>query len=282
MHLTLINDCSCENALGRQVARAALLTDASVYPIGVSAYDSLAAGGNLIDALDAHEGRMSGVLVNVAPRHGEGKQWENGTPFCYFVHGSTVVVATVGGYTLSLVRKLGIVEKVSVVDIHSVLKKMAWEHIIDQEQLAAVSETQFRSYDFAPRLLSYLLHGNEAPATLATFDDLGVSLPPHAVWHIDNFGNVKTTLLPDEVGFAHGKRILLSTGEFMCYEHLSDVPDGEAGIIVGSSGIGPHRFLEIVVQGGRANEFLNIALGDEVLAQDVLEEKEPKEKELVL
>ncbi|NBD73900.1 hypothetical protein GVX82_02565 [Patescibacteria group bacterium] len=280
MHITIINDCSCPNTLGRQVARAALLTDASVFPIGVPAFADLAAAGNLIDALDAHGGKLSAIIANVAPRHGLGKEWENGTPFCTFSLGNTIVVATVGGYTLSLVKKLGLVERVSVLDIHSCLKKMVWDHVVSDEEAAHIAASQFRSFDFAPRVASYLLHGNELPATLASFEDLEIPDVPHAVWYVDNFGNVKTTLLPEEVDFAPGKRVTLATGDFVCFEHLSDVSEDEAGLIVGSSGIGEHRFLEVVVQGGRAEELLNISLGDVLLSSEPLgaaEHEEAKE-----
>ncbi len=263
MHLTIINDSHCANAMARQAARAALLTDASVYTLGVPSYSSIAAAGNLIDVLDAQRGMRSAVLVNVAPRYGEAKKWENGTPFCYFTWQSVVVIATTGGYTLSLVKKLGLVDAVNVLDVRSSLMKMAREHLLSPEEEARIAQSQFRSFEFLPRVASYLLHENEPPSTVLRLDEFPDA--PAAVWWVDNFGNVKTTLLPEDVGFETGKRVSLSLGEFMCHASLKDVPDGEPALIVGSSGVEARRFLELVVQGGRAAERLSLSVGDELL-----------------
>ncbi|MBI1839007.1 MAG: hypothetical protein HYR95_01760, partial [Candidatus Colwellbacteria bacterium] len=103
MNITIINDCRDANAAGRQAARAATLLGGTVAFIGVT--NDLEASGNLIDALDAIEGKGGIVLVNVAPRNGTAKKWENGTPFGYFWYKETLVLASVDGLTLSLVKK---------------------------------------------------------------------------------------------------------------------------------------------------------------------------------
>ena len=74
MFVTIINDCKCENAKIRQVTRVASLFDCSVYFSGVA--NDIEAAGNLVDVLDACEGREGIILVNVAPRHGGGKKWK--------------------------------------------------------------------------------------------------------------------------------------------------------------------------------------------------------------
>ncbi len=263
MHITIINDCSDENVVGRQLARVATLTDASVGFIGLGAYGDMAAAGNLIDALDAHEGTRGAVLVNVAPRHGGGKKWSNGTPFCYFWHNHTLVIATFGGHTLSLVKKLDLVERVSLIDVHAVVDKMAREHLLDEKMAERVNTTQFRSFDFVPRVASYILRENEPPATQVTLDEV-VDMPS-VVWWVDNFGNVKTSLLPDEAGFEAGKTIIVNDEKLLCYTRLADVPDGERAVIIGSSGVGAQRFLEIVVQGKRACDAFGLSIGSEVV-----------------
>ena len=268
MHITIINDSHCANAMARQAARAALLTDASVHTLGVPSYSSIAAAGNLVDALDAHCGKRSAVLVNVAPRHGEARKWGNGAPFCFFEWQSVVVVATIGGHTLSLVKKLGLVEAVNVLDVRAVLMKMVHEHLLSPKEEERIAHSQFRSFEFMPRLASYLLHENEPPSTVLHLDEFPDA--PSAVWWVDNFGNVKTTLLPEDVGFESGKRVALSLGEFVCHESLKDVPDGEVALVIGSSGVGERRFLELMVQGGRAAERLNLAVGDELLDAETL------------
>jgi hypothetical protein len=260
MHVTIINDCGDENAAARQIARTALLLDANVGFVAVPSFNELAAAGNLIDVLDAHADKKSAVLVNVAPRHGGGRAWSNGTPFCYFHIGHTLVVSTFGGTTLSLVKKLGLVDRVHMLDVHSTVEKMAREHVLTHEQSKAIAQSQFRSFDFVPRVAAYLLHENEVPATLVSLAD--VPDAPRAVWWVDNFGNVKTTLLPDEIGFAQGKTVGFGGRELQCHERLSSVPDGTPALIIGSSGLGAHRFLEVVVQGKHASDMLGLAVGD--------------------
>lgn len=264
--------------MGRQTARTALLTGSSITAVGVDAFADLAAAGCLIDALDAHMGADSAILVNVAPRNGGAKKWSNGTPFGFFKYFETLVIATVDGYTLSLVKKFGLTERINLLDIGAVVNKMQREHLLTQEQGDFIEASQFRSYDFLPRVASYLLHENEVPSTRVSLEDLNVPDAPHAVWWVDNFGNAKTTMLPDEVGFEPGKRATLTLGEFMCYEGLSQIPDNEAGLVVGSSGLGEQRFLEIAVQGGRADEHINIAIGDELLESELSPEV-PEETE---
>ncbi len=118
MQITIINDCCDENAKLRQISRAgSLIKNSSVNPrtkglkgwlvkkiLGFSensdfsnfannfgggvncfgAKSEIEAAGFLVDAIDAMEGREGIVLVNVAPRGGKSKKWENGAPFGYF------------------------------------------------------------------------------------------------------------------------------------------------------------------------------------------------------
>ena len=115
MFAAIINDCRDENARGRQVARVSELLQCGVAFAGVEG--DLAASGNLIDTLDATGGREGVVLVNVAPRNGSGKQWANGTPFAFFRFEKTLVIASFSGLTLSLVKKLGVVGRLNLVDL---------------------------------------------------------------------------------------------------------------------------------------------------------------------
>ena len=68
------------------------------------------------------------------------------------------------------------------------------------------------------------------------------------VWCIDNFGNAKTTLLPKDINFAEGKSIRLADGKTaVYYRRLADVPKETSALVIGSSGYGADRFLELVV-----------------------------------
>ncbi len=252
MFVTIINDCSDANALGRQMTRAAALFGYPVIPVPVK--DELEAAGNLVDMLDA-AGEEEGVfLVNVAPRHGKAKKWPNGTPFGYFRLGKQIIVTTIDGYTLSLVKKLGIIDSINVCDIPTVLAHLVKQGIASQEQADHITHTQFRSLEFSPRLARWLFDQHAIPST--PYSLTNVSNVPESVWFVDNFGNCKTTLLPEEVQFAPGKDVTTAFGTFSCYNRLKDVPHDVLALIVGSSGYKEHRFLEIVLQGKSAFQAL--------------------------
>lgn len=260
MHIAIINDCHDDNVVGRQLARvASLLPGASVSFSGVGDYADLAAAGNLIDVLDAFEDREGAILVNVAPRHKEAKKWPNGTPFGYFRYNNVLVVASIDGLTLSLIKKLGLVEAITVMDIPTAASEMVKNGFITEEIAGYLSKTQFRSFDFVPRAAAYLLSGKSLQGTTLPLSE--VADAPRAAWWVDNFGNVKTTMLPGEVGFEPGKDISFGTQTFNCFERLKDVPDATPALIIGSSGIGEQRFLEIVVQGRRASDTFNLGIG---------------------
>lgn len=102
MHITIINDCRDDNARGRQQARIQTLFGKSATFIDVQ--NDIEAGSNLIDILDATQKTHGIVLLNVAPRNGKAKQWENGTPFGFTRHKDTWIVGTIDGYIFSLAR----------------------------------------------------------------------------------------------------------------------------------------------------------------------------------
>ena len=260
MFSTIINDCRDGNAFGRQATRLSAFLECSVSTVGVNG--DLEAAGTLVDVLDAAQKLPGVVLVNVAPRNGDGKKWENGTPFGYFYYGETLVVSSVSGQTLSLVKKLKIAEKIHVLDIPTVANAMVGEGAISQEIADRMKITQFRSFDFLPYVAKWILkEGRTLPAEEIAID----AEVTGRVWYIDIFGNVKTTLLAQEIGFEVGKKISTAFGELPCYNRLKDVPDSESALIIGSSGIDGHRFVEIVVQGKSAATELKIEEGNQVI-----------------
>ncbi|MBI4087027.1 SAM-dependent chlorinase/fluorinase [Candidatus Kaiserbacteria bacterium] len=255
MHVTIINDCRDANAAGRQMARAAGLIGGTVSFVGVAS--DMEAAGNLIDVLDAYGDAPGAVLVNVAPRNGTAKKWENGTPFGYFRYKNVLVAASVDGLTLSLVKKLEVTDAINVLDIPTVVEKWVRESVLSQAEGDHIVRTQFRSYDFLPRIAAYLLAGGEVP--FERLDIAEVADVPQTVWWVDNFGNCKTTLLPKDI--AEKTEIETAFGTLPYIPMLKDVPDGAAAVTVGSSGLGANRFLEIVVQGGSAAQSLNVSSG---------------------
>lgn len=250
MHITIINDCRDDNATGRQMTRmGSLVPEASLSFVGV--HNDIEAAGNLVDILDAYEDRKGGILVNVAPRHGQAKKWPNGTPFGYFTYKNITVVTSVDGHTLSLVKKLGLADTVRVMDIPTVLADMRSKGFLDEVLETWITNTQFRSFDFTPRALAWLLSGHALPHTeqaLSTIANM-----PDTVWCIDNFGNCKTTLLESEAE-SHPTSIAR-------FSRLKDVPNDTPALIAGSSGLPGKRFLELVVQGGSAAKHFSLTTG---------------------
>lgn len=262
MFVTIITDCMDDATFGRQKVRSNILFDCPVIPIGINGELNekwqIQAAGNLIDVLAVAEGAPGVVLVNSAPR--SHKKRPNGTPFGYFWHGKTLVVSSIDGLTLSLVKKLNIVSEVSLLDIPTVMSYMIQQHGFDQQQADEIIHTQFRSLEFIPRVAKRLWDEKAIPATSYSLQE--VDDAPAQVWLVDNFGNLKTTLTKQDVAFKPGKTITLGQlSSLSCYRRLKDVPVGEPGVIEGSSWWSDHKFLEIVIQGYSASEKLGIGQG---------------------
>jgi hypothetical protein len=260
MFITVITDCRDGNAQSRQETRyAELFPGAHVSFVGVSS--DIEAAGNLVDVLDAAGDGEGVVAVNVAPRHGRAKEkWPNGTPFGYFRFRKTLVACTIDGETLSLVKKLGLADRVNVTDIREAMTFGGY----DESAVKHAATSQFRSFDYLPRLARIAWERHDAPCEVLPFAEIPDA--PPGVWWIDSFGNCKTTLLPEDIGFEEGaKRQIVLKGlaiEAACYRQLRQVPDYHTGLIVGSSGYADKRFVELVVQGGSAARHYQISQKD--------------------
>lgn len=260
MFTTIINDCRDQNALARQATRALTLIGHSAVIVGVE--NDLEAAGNLIDILGASEGKKGVVTANVAPRHGKGKKWPNGTPFGYFYIKDTLVVSTIDGYCLSLVKKFKLIKSINLMDVPTVVDDMIKKGFIDEELRDLIVNGQFRSYDFVPRVTKLLLDKVNIPYEKYSVDNIEDA--PKAIWWVDNFGNCKMTVLPEDVEFKPGKILKTKVGEFQCYPRLKDVPNHKPGIIVGSSGFGTKQLLELVIQGKSAGKEFSLTSGSDL------------------
>ena len=256
----IINDCRDSNAAGRQQIRATHLFATTPIFIGVSS--ELEAAGNLIDALDALDGKPGVILANVAPRHGSGKKWENGIPFGYFYFGDTLVVFTINEPILGLIKKVDTTQTINVLDTAAATEQMIQDGFLSPDLKDQIVRSQFRSFDFLPRVAAYLTQTGKKlgqKTNLSSFPDLS-----NAVWLVDNFGNCKTTLLAEDVSFSPDKLVPTKIGELTCYPRLKDVPNGQSALIIGSSGFREQRFLEIVVQGQNAAEYFDLKTGSKI------------------
>lgn len=248
--------------MGKQVTRVAgLFPSASIATVAIE-QDELEAAGNLIDMLDASDGNEGVILVNVAPRQGRGKKWPNGTPFGYFMYKKTLIVATIAEGSLSLVKKFGLATEIFLTDVPTVVDAMIEQGHLGKELRDLIVKSQFRSCDYMPRLAAWVKKGINVPTETYALDQ--VADAPKAVWWVDNFGNCKTTVLPEEVGHEAGKILKTKVGEIKCFDRLKDIPNDEAGLIIGSSGLGLKRFLELNVQGKSAAAKFNLKPGTEL------------------
>lgn len=260
MQITIINDCCDENAKLRQIARASsLIKNSSANCFGVKG--ELEAAGFLVDAIDAFEGREGVILANVAPRGGKGKRWENGTPFGFFWHKKTLIVSSVDGFVLSLAKKLGVIKEFCIVDIAKVLSFIK-DHELSRETKERIIKSQFRSYDFLPSLAAWIWEKKKIPSVKYNLEESADMTD--CVWFVDNFGNIKTSLLIRDFAIA-GNRVSLKIDsksyKFSFFERLKDLPNKEIGLTVGSSGVGDDRFLEIMIRGGNAAKEFGIKEG---------------------
>jgi S-adenosyl-l-methionine hydroxide adenosyltransferase len=269
MFVTIITDCKEENEKGRQLTRWASLGFNNINLVGVDSSlginSTIEAAGNLIDILDASDGGEGVVFANVAPRGHIDEDGYNGTDFSYFYHKRTLVISTVRGYTLSLVKKFNLVDKVSVVKLAEVLEQAFTLNLIDRYGVEYIKNSQFRSFDYVPRIAKWIVDGHQFAVeelSLSTRSDI-----PNSVWCIDAFGNAKTTITSSETILNHGDMVKTNIGDLCFYNRLKDIPQGKPGIYIGSSGVGTTRFLEIAVQAkeGSAEKEFGLKTGDEII-----------------
>lgn len=262
--VSYITDCRDENTKGRLKARVStLFPGRNVVFVGVK--DDVEAAINLVDLIDAYEGQPGIILANVARREGaERKQkWENGTPFGRVKLDNIELFTTIDGYMLSLLEK--VLDKKVTVDIYDIPATVPHMQL-DEVTQKRIINTQFRSFDYLPRLAQQLVLGRDLPVTEQWSD---VPEMPNMVCWVDSFGNLKTNVIPEAVGFEVGKKLVFRVSNnkqllLPCYERLKDIPDGVAALTIGSSGHGTHRFLEIMQQGKSAAYHLGIGSGTKI------------------
>ncbi len=263
MQITIINDCLDQNAKLRQVSRAgSLFINSTVNCFG--ARTEFEAAGFLVDAIDAFEGREGIIIMNIAPRGENRKKWKNGTPFGFFWHKKTLILSSIGGGALSLVKKIGVIENLQILDIEEVMDSISVE-ILDENTKNRITNSQFRSFDFLPRAAFWINKGMNIPSK--KFDIDNIENADGRIWFIDNFGNIKTTLTNKDIR-DRCNRVELKIGNkiiYLClYGKLADIPNNSVGLVIGSSGINDTRFLEIISQSSNAAEKLRVRAGDRV------------------
>lgn len=258
-----LTDCSDSNALARLNARIAALTGqtAAILPI-VGGDHEASTGLTLLDAILSTErlgvpGHAATLLFNVAPRDGA---WPNGVPFCYFWYNAHLIVGTFNPSVLSLLAaNLGI-DEVLVTDIAEVIAaaREDWADFSDSDA-AMISGTQFRSLWYLPLLATWLREGRSVPSNSRKINKTSSGTSSSAIVAVvDNFGNCKTNQSTADLHLKAGehRQVLMYDDSGVIgnisvpfYAHLVDVPQGQPGLIPGSSG---YDFVELVIRGGSA------------------------------
>jgi hypothetical protein len=269
--ITYITDCFDGNARARLSTRIGALFGQSPTIVAADGPDPESfAALTLLDCLLATEslgedGHPTITLLNIAPRDGV---WPNGVPFCFFWHGKHLVASTFNARVLSLVRRELGIDRVHVTDIREAVSSAGFT----AADIDKIADTQFRSLWYLPLLARWVADGRAVPAVATAIPDSFDEEPVVAV--VDNFGNCK---LDRELGAGPGDTVTVArrnddgTTELVditCYRHLTDVPRGAAGLVVGSSGRG---FTELVVRGGSAARRFGLQAGDSPLRRTRVE-----------
>lgn len=269
MFAGVITDCEDDSMVAMTDRLASWLDCTALAPIGVHGeHQDLQASHHLVRRLDATCKRPGTYLVNAAPRDAAAQaSHENGAPFGFFYHGETLVVSTLHGRTLSLVKKLGIATRIKVVTIAEVLRVAVEHGELSAETALRVENTQFRGLEFGPRLIDWLTRDKD--------DDTGWEVPykeedinptpvGDVVCLIDNFGNIKTNVVADDLDLEAGQMVETVVGPIQYQHYMHDVTVGETALVTGSHGIDEKRLIELVIRKGRAGDKYDLKVGDPI------------------
>jgi hypothetical protein len=257
----IITDCVDSEATLRQQVMGQQVH--GILPSIAHIRSGIAAAGHLISTVDVGRAdrqcaqREGYIIVNYAPRK-EDDENANGSPFGYVRIGRTHVLSTLGDCELSLVHQLDLASVVQVVDLDATAL-WAWKKgLIDSSEKAFIMEGQFRSLYFAQPALGWLKDNRDLRQQVTRvhlISDFAPAVPP-CVWHVDDFGNCKTTMLdPAEISRTRFSHLPFS-------KRLALAPDDHTPVwVVGSSGLRDKRFLELVVKNGRASDVLDLKIG---------------------
>lgn len=250
---SIITDCIDSNAVARQEMHAQILfPDSSPTITHVESVTALA--GNIIDLVSVaeHAGGVGVIIGNRAPRAEAQGVYENGAPFVYAWRNDILLVVTYSE------------------ELHAILKEFldidTWylpsEVMRDEiyETYSVDPTTQFRSLYYAPCLAHYVMHNPDAKGDSIEHGELP-EVAPWTVWHVDNFGNLKTfaTLRNYEQ-----QALAINGAVAPLVERLKDAPENHLVVIEGSSGFQGSKFLEVVVQGGSAADRLGRGIGNKL------------------
>lgn len=248
--IAIVSDCGGQ-AMSRMMTRyMAIHPDAVCVP-----YESrslLEAAGNIVDAIDALNGRAGAIVCNSAPRRDT--RGTNGSAIVYLQLGQTTIVSTVGA--LGLLKQLMPEMTARAVDVDAFMSDLGAER----------DTFNFRGLEVIPWILRRLRDG-ENLENVSSQQTAFPAVEP-CVWLVDTIcgepTNLKLSVLRSEAPwFKPGTEVEMRLGGASpkgigCFERLTHVPAGQLGIYEGSSGLDNERFLEIAVMGGSAAKVLGV------------------------
>ncbi len=277
MSVFIFTDCYDANAVSRQIRRwQRLFRDVVINCFSVEksieasfcVLDTYLAG--LLPISPDQNTNLPDILVgNIAPR--EERKYPNGAPFCFaYATDGTLIIGTPDTFVLPL--REGLIQKVFETDAFHVCKAAG----LSEDQALKIANSQFRSLDYVPLLAYWLLvEKKDIPVTQARIDPKKFD---NEIGYIDCFGNCKSTVRKSDFPTTALSELINTTIELSTqpfspdmtfYKRLADVPNDEDGVTEGSSGNG---FLEIVRQGGSAQNVWSIAVEEPAFTIPVFEE----------
>lgn len=257
MKINIFTDCIDPEAASRQVSRyEAFFPEANAHCYGVRTDIEMA--GCILGQIDAMRVADEPAIIvgNIAPR--EDRRYENGAPFCFTWIGKILIVGTPPAF--GLCQKFNLLKE----SVYQTNTTEVCNHFLSGEEELLASKTQFRSFEYVPRLVKWIMEGRHVPVASFMTDKF---LFPNQVFVIDSFKNAKTTCTYEDIKpKIVENKIQTIYGLLPFYRTLAEVPDGVLAVIIGSSGYESvnARLAEIVIQGRSAADELGIVVGTEV------------------
>lgn len=248
-------DCKDTNALSRVEAYLlALIKNANIRVYGANSSEEIALSVyGIVEIWKKAKSEGNVVVGNFAPRD---KKWTNGAPFCFARLYGNLIVGTPECFSLLVSKNKLDRNRIYQTDVFKVCSKFMTE-----EEALDISKSQFRSLEYVPKLISWLLDEKDFPTNNAK------DIPPvknEKVFFIDNFGNIIFSMSPIQFkDYSLGCEYFSIGDSVLCpatmKERLSDLKDGELGFVLGSKG-----FVELICKGGNAASMLGVKIGDTI------------------
>ncbi|MBI3804136.1 MAG: SAM-dependent chlorinase/fluorinase [Nitrospirae bacterium] len=245
------------------------LPDADVVLTPIAPFATLAAGF-CIAQLGLNEA-PAGTLIyhNIAPRSDD-KRARSGNAgerlaFARLITGVRVI-GVLAGYTFSFIRDAS--------------EEIRWVSV-------SAEGSQFRSRDLFPSAVAQVAAGESSLLGKVPRTQIP-AVPKAQIAYIDGYGNIKTTLEPEEVSFAPGTllevRIGRATQKATVANASFEIPVGEMALAPGSSGwrnAEGHlvRWMELFLRGGNAWEAFGrppVGTSIEILSQLPSKRRRPR------